>query len=83
MRLVEDKSRDYLASLPIHYIARLRFRIMTISRLQIALLFIIFLIKTCPMNAQTNPIEALDTKQQTIVTISALTRETFRNSDRR
>lgn len=73
MRLVEDKSRDYLASLPIHYIARLRFRIMTISRLQIAILFIIFLIKTCPMNAQTNPTEALDSKQQTIVTISALT----------
>jgi alkylhydroperoxidase/carboxymuconolactone decarboxylase family protein YurZ len=46
---------------------------MTILPLPVFVLFILFVIKTCPMNAQTKSTEPLDAKQQRIVTISALT----------
>lgn len=42
-------------------------------RLQAFILFILFFSQTHPMNAQTKPSEPLDVKQQSLVTISALT----------
>lgn len=68
-----DKSMGFLTSLAMYYEFTLIIRTVTISRIQASFLFILFLGKTCPMNAQTKSTEPLDAKQQRIVTISALT----------
>jgi alkylhydroperoxidase/carboxymuconolactone decarboxylase family protein YurZ len=46
---------------------------MTILRLQAVILFSLFLINPCLMNAQTKATDSLDAKQQRVVIISALT----------